>query len=535
MNRELVRDRRFTSVMLVAALFVVVYLAANVFRIGGNDAVVKVNGDLTPIFATLNAAVCVWIWARSSKSDITRRIWALFALGMSLWALAENIWMIYSQGIIPEPPYPSVADIFFLIGYIPLFLSLISRYKTLQVAPTRKQWLVTAMIALPVIVLTVYLIIIPIVREFSSQRIIEEILNITYPLADLALLLVTFFIVYVINEGVFSLAWKVIISGLVLMSFGDLTYYYASWNSIYLPDGRLNAVSILTDYPYNISYLVMSLGIYIYWLTSARRQQEEIAAKVNSDRKVNCDILVFTDGEDNILSCSDNFPKLVGAVDKSQLIKSPLQKALGIEGEKMAAILKQIVEIGYLNDQQLNIVDWQGHSHEVWVTALSTHQADTYSGANIVIRAYLDDRIENDLSQESRLLVDHMLSEVGVFERENRQLIRNYFTAQIQALTQLARTLGGDKIVRALGQVLEASVKENNLPAEINLPDVLLLEQEENKKLAETCMTLLEKAGQYLRGIADSTMVYREMKKAELEFSEGDLKVIDSFGLRKLS
>ncbi|NWG10830.1 hypothetical protein HXY33_03640 [Candidatus Bathyarchaeota archaeon] len=70
-------------------------------------------------------------------------IWLCFTVGLFLWFVGEAIWMGYAVILGVEIPYPSVADAFWLIGYIPLFVALYLYVRLFGAALTRKDLVVS--------------------------------------------------------------------------------------------------------------------------------------------------------------------------------------------------------------------------------------------------------------------------------------------------------------------------------------------------------------------------------------------------------
>ena len=69
-------------------------------------------------------AAVLWIW-RSARIGLTRSItWAVFAAGFSCWAVAESIWFGYDIFAGGSPPQPSIADPFYMMGYVLMALGL---------------------------------------------------------------------------------------------------------------------------------------------------------------------------------------------------------------------------------------------------------------------------------------------------------------------------------------------------------------------------------------------------------------------------
>jgi len=58
---------------------------------------------------------------RQKVKGLFPRLYALVGLGVGLWFIAESIWMYYELVAGIETPFPSIADVFWLAGYVPFF------------------------------------------------------------------------------------------------------------------------------------------------------------------------------------------------------------------------------------------------------------------------------------------------------------------------------------------------------------------------------------------------------------------------------
>ena len=67
-----------------------------------------------------NAAILsLVIVYRQGLDGLLGKAYAALAIGISFWFIAEMIWTYYQVGLGIESPFPSVADLFWLIGYLP--------------------------------------------------------------------------------------------------------------------------------------------------------------------------------------------------------------------------------------------------------------------------------------------------------------------------------------------------------------------------------------------------------------------------------
>jgi hypothetical protein len=143
----LLQNPRFTRVVAVIAALTGIYLILSIFVIGG-EGFYNALSTLIPPVAGL-ATGFLFFTARQNKRDAAAQsFWLGLAVGFTLWGLADGIWAYYTLILKEESPYPSLADLVWLIGYVPLYYALISRLRTLKIVPTRRQTLLSLAINL---------------------------------------------------------------------------------------------------------------------------------------------------------------------------------------------------------------------------------------------------------------------------------------------------------------------------------------------------------------------------------------------------
>jgi hypothetical protein len=100
----------------VALGYLLVYIAWMYFQWGGPENQIRL-ADLASLPLSLFAAVAGWRVARDTSLDPrVRRAWLI--LGVSSFAsfLGDVLWF-YLEGVLGVPPFPSVADLFYLLFY----------------------------------------------------------------------------------------------------------------------------------------------------------------------------------------------------------------------------------------------------------------------------------------------------------------------------------------------------------------------------------------------------------------------------------
>ena len=208
--------------------------------------------------------------------------------------------------MIETVPYPSIADLIWVIGYIPLYIALLSWVRTLQVTPSRRQNYLIVGLSLIWVALTVVFYF---NSDYSRFRpcvlLLEGILNLIYPLADAGLVVLASLILILLREGRFSLTWRFIFIGIFIMTVSDLLFTYSTWQELYFPEGQVNALTVLIDTTYSLAYICVGLGIFIYRYIWDIKEK----FKVNSDTLPTAKFYAFlsTNQDNLVIACSDNF------------------------------------------------------------------------------------------------------------------------------------------------------------------------------------------------------------------------------------
>lgn len=531
--QDLLENRRFLAAAIGMLALVILATVAKILA-AGQPQLYTLIGDLTSVICGLIASVLyVRIWLATSDKDGSRKIWGQVAIGIILWTLAEAIWGFYEVVLGEEVPYPSVADLFWLAGYVPIYRALYNRYRMFQAAPTRRQERLISVFAVLFSIVVFIYVLYPIAVGFDTQRIGESLLNMIYPLADLLLLILTLAIVFSVEEGRFALPWRIFGLGLVLVAVADLMFSYSTWNEIYFPDGRLNTITLLVDTAYYASYLTLGLGVYSYALVSELLEAVKMNIVLRSLTKSN--ILMFIDAHSRIISASDNFLNLIRAEDKSRYIKMPLDQALGIDALVVANLIHDTLEQGSSSNQPLVVKDVMGRPRDVWLTPFAIHDAERQSDSiALVLRTNLseDGGGEFPLTAEQQALADYYLTKAGTYRMEENQVLKAYFLEQVNMLYSLIRQFSGPKVADNLLVELDQLAAGNNWPITFGGRQIAIPEEYEGQTLVDLFSALLRAAKEFASRMTNLKVVEQELKTLDQNLSAESLKYIDKYGLR---
>lgn len=182
-----------------------------------------------------------------------QRTWVLFAIGTLIWTCAEMIWATYYFVLKVPVPYPSVADVFYMGGYIPMLAGLAAYLRTFRRGMTRKR-LYIASVVIAAAALAVVSFVIP--PELSmSEPLIQRFTDIGYPVLDLSLFSVTV-LALAIFYGASLSRW--------LIAFGAaaIAYVIADELFLYMIAAGTYYNGSVDDLIYLIGYLLFALAFY---------------------------------------------------------------------------------------------------------------------------------------------------------------------------------------------------------------------------------------------------------------------------------
>jgi diguanylate cyclase (GGDEF)-like protein len=104
----------FRHATVASAVFVVAYLTELLTKAGGSWTLALVD-DVGLAVAALAAAGACW-WRRRHSTGVARRGWTMFAAALVAWAAGEALWSWYELVLGTEAPFPSVADVAYLLA-----------------------------------------------------------------------------------------------------------------------------------------------------------------------------------------------------------------------------------------------------------------------------------------------------------------------------------------------------------------------------------------------------------------------------------
>jgi len=184
------------------------------------------------------------------QEEPPRVIWAAFAICMWLWTIAEAIWgYLYMRD--SEVPVFSIADVFWLLGYIALTISISRQYRLVFFSKkTTVAWSALG------VWLGGLAIIAGILLATHSEAPLADFFSYFYVMADTVVGLLALYLVYAFRGRALATPWLTISSFVV----SDFIYIRLTESGVY--DYVMSGISIalLADTLYVAAYLLVAWG-----------------------------------------------------------------------------------------------------------------------------------------------------------------------------------------------------------------------------------------------------------------------------------
>ncbi|TFG04915.1 MAG: hypothetical protein EU536_03405 [Promethearchaeota archaeon] len=184
------------------------------------------------------------------------QIMFLIAIGLLLWGIAESVWMGYE--IAGEDPFPSIADVFYIAGYVPFALGLFLNIRTIKVKFKPAVLIIWLAISIAILLGILFVEVIPFLSEAPE---FTTVITIIYPLADFVIIMLALVIILKFRAGDVAKPWAILLAGFILEALGDIWFTYADWMETYQP------AYDIADLFFALGYIAMiASGLLFLWI-----------------------------------------------------------------------------------------------------------------------------------------------------------------------------------------------------------------------------------------------------------------------------
>ncbi|EKE01567.1 MAG: hypothetical protein ACD_21C00103G0001 [uncultured bacterium] len=226
---------------------------------------------IAPAIAVLGGLLTVKEYGWKSTAG---RIFLIITLGLACWLIGEGLWTYYDL-VLKIDPFPSVADWFYFIAYIPLSIGLLWQYKFLhKTAHTPLGYTQRLLLTMVAVLLSGIALYFGVFKSIQPEHtLFENVVAMGYGVADVILVLVGLVITIVTIEmrgGKFASAWWWFLFGIFCTFIADIAF------AMYTPQYEIAAgfYKPALDTIWIVGYLSMGYGLGQFgWLVQGVRER----------------------------------------------------------------------------------------------------------------------------------------------------------------------------------------------------------------------------------------------------------------------
>ena len=147
--------------------------------------------------------------------------WIAFVGFSVCWFIGDGMWTL-EELFFEEEPYPSIADLFYLIGYPFLLMFLIQYLVPMRTRITKNMILASGIFSVMVLGLILFIL-----WNFDNLNVaFDDIFSVAYPIADIFVLFPSVIGVILFFKGKINFMWSAILFGIILNILGDIGFMY---------------------------------------------------------------------------------------------------------------------------------------------------------------------------------------------------------------------------------------------------------------------------------------------------------------------
>ena len=247
-------DEDLSLLLIPAFVIAIVYFLGQ----GHPSFLYMVSNGLPPLLALTALSMAIVGLVRNGVSVKNRfsMSWLGYSLGILLWFLGETTWAVYAFVYSNPNPFPSIADVFWLAGYVPLIYAVLTQSWPFREFMRSRRMLIVVGVVFCVAVFLLAALIPPTYASNLSGDLVSVAVGLAYPLLDVGLLIVALPVLFLYGRGTFWRPFLFVTIGLVLTFIGDILFTWTSLNGTYYNGSYLELF-------FHWSYLALAYGFYV--------------------------------------------------------------------------------------------------------------------------------------------------------------------------------------------------------------------------------------------------------------------------------
>lgn len=210
--------------------------------------------------------VSVYVAAKEWKNNTSNKIaMVFFAIGTMCWFVAEQIWQILDI-VFEQDPFPSLADVFYLLAY-PFFIAFLILYlKSIKKSITKHVILFSVAVSIVFLIPALRVLV-----EYPEGSSLDIFVGVLYPILSSILLFFTILGISFFFKRTNPYFWIMIFIGFLINAVSDTLFLFTVIDDSYY-DGHI------TDLLYLIGYLFYIVGLILYFRIKTNDPRSEIHA-----------------------------------------------------------------------------------------------------------------------------------------------------------------------------------------------------------------------------------------------------------------
>jgi hypothetical protein len=530
--REILSNRNYLPILYTFGAYLALVLGALILD-RKDVEVFQIVNTLAPICALVALATALWARLGFNQSESSPEIWSRIVIGLIFWTVAEGIWYYYSLQGWEKGLGVSIADAFWLLGYIPFIEALALRYQDYRTRPGRSRALASILFILALLVPITYILLFPtLVRLQNWAQILDLLAKTTYALANLAILPFALLVLLSLGRGRLFKVWGLISIAFILRSVIYFLLTFLISGTLF--PGRLATIPTIL---YSLVLLVLAVGIYGSWLLG---QQIALVSQlklgfIGGDKEIP-QFLLNTDVDGKIVNVSRNFLQFTNNSLPERYLGKPIQDALGLGNAEFNSISDICSRGGFVINQDVKVSAGQKMPVPLLLTAVGSLTSSDYFGLDIVLQLPNYSAEAYPLDEESNAITQGILKRTGQQTKENSTYLTEYFTAQIQSFYELINQSGGNYGAEAMSGEINETATKNGWPIRLAGQEITIepgFDNFDNAELLKALPVLYQIAEQFTINATSAKSVAEQNQKTDRIVSKNALLAAQNFGLRQ--
>lgn len=217
-------------IIVFFSILMLVFIVAQVFGLSQTDVTTLVGNSLKTVVGI--AGIIMSYSVTKSLDGNLKHTWKILTWAYIFNTGGDTIWYYYAS-VLGEKPFPSWADVSFLLHY-PVMLWALLSYPTKSGGFDKKKFLADiSIVMLSGVTFVWYFIINPTISAITDEDWVSPALNLSYTVGDMILILGILVVFFRGVEDNLKRALQIIVAGVICMLVADLGFAYLTLQGTY--------------------------------------------------------------------------------------------------------------------------------------------------------------------------------------------------------------------------------------------------------------------------------------------------------------